>query len=176
MVAGSRSVHGVRGCTEMNFYLRKKRKHTKASHSLTPSSSLGDHFPSGETGWETGTRNRIQSCPEVGLGSRWLARCWTGAPQGKCRPLATSHLDPHPWKGTAAVRFWPGPVPKHPWQPRARTARRDARSPREGGCARSRVREGEAARGAPGPARRVLPLGSLLVLVSEFSNSDNKLL
>lgn len=88
----------------MNLYLRKieKKKKKKPIKSKSPPHththtflSLGDHFPSGESGWERGTRNRIQNRLEAELRSmRWMARYRFGAPEGKCRPLPIFHLDP----------------------------------------------------------------------------------
>lgn len=93
------------------FKKNRKKKKKNLKQVIPPpstSSSLEDHFPSGETGWERGTRNRIQTCLEEGLGSlRWLARCRTGAPEGKWRPLPTSHLDPDSRTDTAGVSARP---------------------------------------------------------------------
>ena len=108
MVAESRTARGARGCTEMNLLFKKNRKKKKKTQKKTrkkksytkqkskaspapPASSLGDHFPSGETGWERGTRNRIRICLEVGRGSeRWLAKCKIRA------PAANPDLSPPP--------------------------------------------------------------------------------
>lgn len=87
---------------------KEKKKNTKASHSLTPSSSLGDRFPSGETGWETGTRNRIQICLEVGWHGALAGTVLGWGPRGGVHTSPRFPPGPHPRTDTAGLRFWPG--------------------------------------------------------------------
>lgn len=150
MVAESRTARGARGCTEMNLLFKKKKKKNRKKKSYTkqksksspapPASSLGDHFPSGETGWERGTRNRIRIRLEVGRGSeRWLARCKLGH---RRRIQTSPHLplDPDPQTDASGVSLGPVGRRKTPTAAAGAASRvGDARSRGEGGCARRQL-------------------------------------
>lgn len=190
MVAGSRRRRGVRACTEMNLYLRKIEKRRKknikkqVTHPPTPqpphthtSFSVGDHFPSGESGWERGTRNRIQIRLEAELGSvRWPARCGAGAPERRCRPRPPPSTCTGLRGQTPRARAWPEGRTVTATAARGRTPVGTPGAPGRGAERRSGVREGEQPRAPRASQEGAGPGKSLTRVVSVFRNSDNKLL
>lgn len=146
---------------------RKKKKNIKSKSPPLPPASRTIPLPDGKGGHEIASKSA----------SRWDWDPRTGSRRAELElPKGNADLSPTPtWtriRGQTPRAFAPGrrAAKRRPGQPRERTAIGDARSPGEGG--REHNREGgEAARGAPGSAKRVLALGYHLLVLSQSSTT-----
>lgn len=152
MVAGSQlTVRGVRGCTEMNFYLRKierkKKKRSKPPAPLPPASGtiLGLGRPDGKGGHKIGSKSASRRNWDVRTG-------WQGSELGLRRGNAELFLpEPVSLDTLRGMCPWPAGGRKTSRQPQAHSAIGDTRSLGEGGCeARSQVREAKPPARSPG--------------------------